>query len=148
MRFFLVIVASSLTLACFSRGAIHTYDGAEPGRPIADPGRGDAYVVWHDGTGWHLRARSEVGHVFEGRVESRRLRSVSPVGVSTDAVRAESGAIAFAFVPGARAGETGFDWQGGCTEFSLYVDGDSHPLRIFAGAYGANPPRIPFSLCP
>lgn len=147
MRSFLAVVASSLTLACFSYGAVHSYR-TEEGRPIADPGRGDAYVVWHDGAGWHLRARSDVGHVFEGRVESGRLRSVSPVGVSPEAVRAGGGAIAFAFIPAPRAEEAGFDWQGGCAEFSLYVDGDSHPLRIFAGAYGANPPRIPFALCP
>ncbi len=149
MRSSLTAVAYSLFLAsCFSRGAIHSYE-TEGGRPFADPGRGDAYLVWHDGGGWHLRARSDLGHVFEGVVEASRLRSVAPVGIAPAALRTDGGAIAFSFIPpAARVGEVGFDWQGGCAEFSLYVDGDTHPQRIFAGAYAASPPRIPFSLCP
>jgi len=148
VRSFLAVVASSLTLGCFSYGSIHSYR-TERGRPVADPGRGDAYLVWHDGAGWHLRARSDVGHVFEGMIEGGRARAVAPVGIAPAALRTDGGAIAFSFVPpAARSGEAGFDWQGGCSEFSLYVDGDTHPQRVFAGAFGASPPRVPFALCP
>jgi len=147
VRSFLAVIALSVVPGCFSYGAIHSYR-TEGGRPLADPGRGDAYLVWHDGAGWHLRARSDVGHVFEGVVEGGRPRAVAAVGIAPAALRTDGGAIAFSFVPPAARAEVGFDWQGGCTELSLYVDGDSHPLRIFAGAFGASPPRIPFALCP
>jgi hypothetical protein len=145
----LAAVVAALVLPCciFSRGAVHSYR-TEDGRPLADPDPADAYLVWHDGAGWHLRARSEAGHVFEGLVEASGLRRLSAVGVKPDALREKAGEIAFSFVPDAAGGEVGFDWQGGCADFSLYVDGDARPLRIFAGAYGASPPRIPFMLCP
>ena len=104
--------------------------------------------MWHDGAGWHLRARAETRQVFEGRVESSRVRGVAAVGLTPDAFRAQGGEIAFSFVGNPRAGESGFDWQGGCAEFSLFVGGDARPLRVFAGAYGASPPRVPFALCP
>lgn len=147
MRSFLAVVASSLTLACFSYGAVHSYR-TEGGHPVAEPGHDDAYLVWHDGSGWHLRARSTTGSVFAGMVEADRVRGVAPVGVAPEALRTGGGEIAFSFVPDARTGEAGFDWQGGCAEFSLYVDGDARPLRVFAGSFGASPPRVPFSLCP
>jgi hypothetical protein len=146
-RSLVAIAGAFVLLSCFSRGSVHTYR-TEPGRPVATPDPDDAYVVWHDRAGWHLRARSEAGHLFEGMVEASRVRRVSPVGVDPAALRATDDAVAFSFVPQAGRGEAGFDWQGGCAEFSLYVDGDARPMRIFAGAYGASPPRIPFSLCP
>jgi hypothetical protein len=146
----LAALSAALALAgCFSKGAVHSYR-TEPGPPVAPPDPEDAYVVWHDGAGWHLRARPGSGQVFTGLVESSGVRRVAPVGVAADAVRASRGAIAFAFAFAGDlgGGEAGFDWQGGCADFSLYVDGDARPMRIFAGAYGASPPRIPFSLCP
>ncbi len=147
MRSFLAVVASSLTVGCFSYGAVHSYR-TEGGRPLADPGVADGYLVWHDGGTWHLRARSDVAHRFAGRVEAGRLRNVLPVRIGPEALQTSARAIAFSFVSDPHAGEAGFDWQGGCAEFSLYVDGEDRPLRVFAGAYGASPPRVPFSLCP
>jgi hypothetical protein len=141
-----VVLAPLLLASCFSRGAVHSYR-TEGGRPIADPGPGDAYLVWHDRAGWHLRARSDAGQRFEGRIEGG-VRRVAPVGLAADAVRTGGGAIAFSFEGGPGSGEAGFDWQGGCADFSLYVGGAARPLRVFAGAYGASPPRVPFSLCP
>jgi hypothetical protein len=144
----LAVAASSLALAaCFSRGAVHSYR-TEPGRPLADPGPSDAYLVWHDGGGWHLRVRSETGRTFVGLVEGDGPRGVTPVGIRPEALRTTGDAIAFGFVADPRAGEAGFDWKGGCAEFSLYVEGDDRPLRVFAGAFGASPPRVPFELCP
>lgn len=135
------------SLACFSRGAVHSYR-TEPGAPLVAPGPDDAYLVWHDAQGWHLRARSGAGGVFAGRVEADRVRRVAPKGVAPGAVRADGDVIAFSFPVDAATSEAGFDWEGGCADFSLYVDGAARPLRVFAGAYGASPPRIPFSLCP
>jgi hypothetical protein len=141
----LIAVAALVLSSCyFARGSVNS-GRTEPGRPIADPDAGDSYEIWNDGAGWHLRARSDAGRAFEGQVVG--VRRVSPVGVAPEALRAAGGAVAFSFVPGPQ-GEAGFDWQGGCADFSLYVGGDARPLRIFAGAYGASPPRVPFSLCP
>jgi hypothetical protein len=148
LRPLLLVAALLLALAtsCFSYGSIHSYR-TESGRPIASTYPEDAYLVWHDGDGWHLRARSEASHLFEGMVEGG-VHRVRPVGVDPAALRTGGGAVAFSFVPEPGGGEAGFDWQGGCGEFSLYVNGDTRPLRIFAGVFGANPPRIPFALCP
>jgi hypothetical protein len=146
----LAVLASSLALSgCwFSRGAVLALRTDE-GRAIAQPDPGETYLVWHDPAGWHLRVRSEAGHRFEGLVVTGGARSVAVVGVEPAAVHAAGDGIAFDIVAGPDAGEAGFDWPGsGCTEFSLYVDGDARPMRVFAGAYGANPSHIPFSLCP
>ena len=145
-----VAFAASCVLAlggCFSQGAFITHRTDE-GRSLVDPGPAEAYLVWHDPGGWHLRVRSGGGHAFAGLVEAGRPRAVTPVGIRPEALRTTEGAIAFGFVADPRAGDVGFDWQGGCAEFSLYVDADDRPLRVFAGLYGANPWRIPFSLCP
>jgi hypothetical protein len=140
-------LAPFLLASCFSYGAVHSYR-TESGRPLADPGGADAYLVWHDGASWHLRVRAEAAHRFTGRVEGARGASVAAVGVEPAALRTAPGAVAFSFVADPRAGEVGFDWKGGCAELSLYVEGDDRPLRIFAGAFGASPPRVPFELCP
>jgi hypothetical protein len=142
------VLAPSLVLAsCFSYGSIHSFR-TEEGRPVADPGPDDAYLVWHDGAGWHLRARAGTSQVFEGTVAVSGLRRVSVVGIAPEALHAGNGVIAFSFVGERRMGDAGFDWLGECAEFSLYVGSDARPLRVFAGAFGASPPRVPFQLCP
>jgi hypothetical protein len=146
----LAVLASSLAISgCyFSRGAVIALRTDE-GRAIAEPDPAETYLVWHDPAGWHLRVRSEAARRFEGLVVTGDARSVTAIGVEPAAVRAAGAGIAFDIVAGAGAGEVGFDWQGsGCAEFSLYLDGDARPLRVFAGAFGAHPTRIPFLLCP
>jgi hypothetical protein len=146
----LAVLVSSLALAgctTFSRGAV-SYLRTDEGRSIVDPDPAESYLVWHDPAGWHLRVRSDTTRTFQGQVITEGARSVTAIGIGKDAVRAAGTGIAFEIVADGRAGEVGIDWQGGCTEFSLYVDGDARPLRVFTGAFGANPTRIPFSLCP
>jgi hypothetical protein len=146
----LAVLASLLALGgctTFSRGAV-SYLRTDEGRPIVDPGPAESYLLWHDPAGWHLRVRSDTTHTFRGLVITEGTRSVTAIGIGADAVRAADTGIGFEIVADGRTGEAGIDWQGGCAEFSLYVDGDTRPLRVFAGAFGANPTRIPFSLCP
>ncbi|HYG68216.1 MAG TPA: hypothetical protein VD838_11170 [Anaeromyxobacteraceae bacterium] len=116
------------------------------GRPLVTPGA-EAYLVWHDAAGWHLRARSDVARRFHGEIETGGER-VTPVGgLAKESVVAGGGGIAFNFA--LEGGEAGFDWRdGGCQAFALYIDGDERPLRVFAGALGASPAKSPFSLCP
>lgn len=143
-----VLALLALSGCWFSRGAVLALRTDE-GRAIAEPDPAEAYVVWHDPAGWHLRVRSETAHRFEGLVVTGDARSATAVGVEPGAVQAAGDGIAFAIDAGGDASEAGFDWRGsGCAEFSLYVDGDARPLRVFAGAFGASPARIPFSLCP
>jgi hypothetical protein len=114
----------------------------EPGRPQADDG-GEAYLVWSDPAGWHLRARTDgVPHRFHGVVGTS---AVKPVGIAPSAIAKHDGQVAFSFE--ATAGEVGFDWSGGCAEMDLFVDGETRPLLVRVGAYGASPARIPFELC-
>jgi hypothetical protein len=146
----LAVLVSFLALAgctTFSRGAV-SYLRTDEGRSIVDPGPAESYLVWHDPAGWHLRVRSDTTHTFQGQVITEGTRSVTAIGIGADAVHAAGGGLSFAIVADGRAGEVGFDWEGGCTEFSLYVDGDFRPLRVFAGQFGASPTHTPFSLCP
>ncbi len=141
--------AAILTLAVsacgFSRGA-GLARRVERGRPLEDPGP-DAYLVWRDDGGWHLRARSDVPRRFHGVVSAGIFARARPVGIAPEALRRDGHVIAFSFV--GTGVETGFDWSGwGCPELSLYLDEDDRPLRVFAGAYGASPARMPFDLCP
>jgi hypothetical protein len=147
----LAMLASSLALSgCYFSGRSAVLAGwTEEGRAVAavlDPA--EAYVVWHDPAGWHLRVRSNVARRFEGVVVAAGANGVTAVGVEPAAVRAAGSGFAFDLVADAGAGEVGFDWRGGCAEFSLYVEGETRPLRVFAGPLGANPSHIPFSLCP
>lgn len=139
-----VLVLLALT-GCLSNRAMLA-DPVERGRPEADPGA-DAYLVWRDADGWHLRARSDVPRRFHGVIEAGLFVKVRPVGIAGDGVWREHGRIGFTFLGG--PGERGLDWRGlGCPELSLYMDGDERPLRVFAGATGESPVRMPFSICP
>jgi hypothetical protein len=129
--------------ACFARGAVSARR-IEDGAPIADPGP-DAYRVWSDSSGWHLRVRSDVVRRFEGEIGVADGARVSLVHLPADAVARGGGRLRFSFLAD---GEAGIDWAGGsCVDLALYVDGDGRPLRTFVGAYGASPSRVPETVC-
>jgi hypothetical protein len=108
-----------------------------------DPGP-DAYRVWSDVSGWHLRVRSDVVRRFEGQIRGAE-GDVALVHLREDAVERSGGLLRFSF---ASRGEAGFDWKDGrCVELALYVDGDDRPLRSFVGAFGAMPARTPLRVC-
>jgi hypothetical protein len=144
------VIASSLAVSgCYFGGRSAVLAGwTEEGRAVASPDPAESYRVWHDPAGWHLRVRSDVGRRFEGIIATAGANAVTVIGVQPAAVQASGGGIAFDLAVDGGAGEVGFDWRGGCAEFSLYVDGDTMPSRVFAGPLGANPSHIPFSLCP
>lgn len=132
-----------LSAGCgFSRGAVLARR-VEEGPPLEDPGS-ESYRLWHDGGGWHLRARSDLPRRFHGEIAGTGDR-VSAVGVAGDAVSAGGGRLRFSFLAG---DEAGFDFGGGCVDLALYVDGDPRPLRVFIGEFGAAPGRVPFRVCP
>ncbi|WP_242345589.1 hypothetical protein [Anaeromyxobacter terrae] len=126
----------------FSRGAVLARR-VEPGPPLEDPGS-EAYRLWHDGAGWHLRARADLPRRFHGEIAGASGR-VTPQGVAPDAVSAGGGRIRFSFLAG---DDAGFDFGGSCVNLALYIDGDPRPLRVFIGAFGAAPGRVPYRVCP
>lgn len=126
----------------FARGTVSTRR-LEAGAPFVDPGP-DAYRVWSDGSGWHLRVRSDVVRRFEGQVRGAG-GAVTLVHLREDAVERRGELLRFSF---ASRGEAGIDWKDGrCVELALYVDGDDRPLRSYVGAFGAMPARTPQRVC-
>ena len=81
----------------FSRGAVLARR-VEPGPPLEDPGS-DAYRLWHDGAGWHLRARADLPRRFHGEIAGAGGQ-VTPQGVAPEAVSASGGRIRFSFLAG------------------------------------------------
>jgi len=139
-----VLLSLPLVTGCFSPGAVWA-DRIEPGAPLADPGP-DAYRVWHDGAGWHLRVSSDVVRRFEGEIFGGDPRHLRLVNVPQDAVDTRGGGMRFAFLA---VEEAGFDWRGdGCVSLALFIDGDARPMRVAVGAFGASPSRMPQTVCP
>jgi hypothetical protein len=139
-----VLLSLPLATGCFSRGAVWA-DRVEPGAPLVDPGP-DAYRVWHDAAGWHLRVRSDVIRRFEGEISGGDTRHVQLVAIPANAVGTYGGGLRFSFLA---AEEAGFDWRGdGCVSLALFIDGDARPTRVAIGAFGASPSRIPQTVCP
>ncbi len=136
-----ILFALTVTGCYFSRGAVLARR-VEPGAPLEDPGA-ESYRLWHDGSVWHLRARSDVPRRFHGEIAGADRPTTQ--GVPADALAAGDGYVHFSFVAGA---ETGFDFAGRCVDVALYIDGDARPLRVFTGAFGAAPGRVPFRICP
>ena len=140
-----VVVALPLaTAGCFSRGAVYA-ERIESGAPLADPGP-DAYRVWHDGAGWHLRVSTDVVRRFSGEIHGGDTRHVKLLDVPDDAVDTRGGGLRFSFLAD---DEAGFDWRGGgCVSLALFIDGDARTNRVLVGAYGASPSHVPQTVCP
>ncbi len=136
------VVLLCLAAGCgFSRGAVLARR-VEAGPPIEDPGS-ESYRLWHDGSRWHLRARSDVPRRFHGEIAG--AEGATAQGIPADALSGGGGRIRFSFVAGQDAG---FDFGGGCVDVALHIDGDPRPLRVFVGAFGAAPGRVPYRICP
>jgi hypothetical protein len=142
---FAILPLLALTAACgFGRGSVHARR-VDAGPPLAanDP---DAYRVWHDGSGWHVRVHSDVVRRFHGVIATEDVARLQLVDVPEDAVQARRDTIAFSFLADE---EAGFDFRSdGCLDLALYVDGDPRALRVEIGRFAASPPRVPYTVCP
>ncbi len=123
----------------------------QPGAPVYAPGAPEAYWVWHDAAGWHLRTTTAgQPHRFQGVVlpfggeilEVRPLRAES-----RERIRTGAGGITFDLVT--EGGEDGFDWRvsSGCNRFELYVDGAPRPGLVHVGAAAHHPRHVLFDRC-
>jgi hypothetical protein len=144
LRSLFVLLAPLALAGCFSRGAVWA-DRIEPGPPIAEPGP-DAYRVWHDGAGWHLRVSADVVRHFHGSIHGGDTGQVKRIDVPEDGVYSRDGSLYFSFLANE---EAGFDWRGeGCVDLALFIDADARAARVHLGAFGASPTHVPETVCP
>jgi hypothetical protein len=132
---------------------------AEQARSIAEgrppglkSGSVEAYWIWHDSAGWHLRTTTHSSrHRFQGRVSAMR-GSVDNVRATRleygDRFRQKGNQMAFDFTTD--GGVDGFDFaiaEGDCAQFYLLIDGKPNPERVVIGAGGRHPSHTAFRLC-
>jgi len=126
--------------------------GAE-GQPLAGT-HGDGVLIWHDGSGWHVRARAatakrELSGVL--RVSGGAITRLAPLDIaSADGITVEGRrTIRFRFDDPANA--SGFDLRvdpEACVELDVTSRDESVPAMTFLGADAKNPPALPARFCP
>ncbi|HUK65681.1 MAG TPA: hypothetical protein VLV17_02550 [Anaeromyxobacteraceae bacterium] len=122
-----------------------------PGRPVFAPGATEAYWIWHDQGGWHLRTTTAgAAHRFHGSVVALggEMADVRPKRIEwKDRIRMSPSAISFDFVT--QGGEEGFDWRvsSGCNRFEIFVDGTARPGLVRLGGAAVPPRHVPFDRC-
>ena len=145
----LVVASFAAVAAChYARGVGFT-SRMPAGRPAFVSGSPEAYWIWGDSRGWHLRTTSDVPRRFHGLVESVNggVSQVRAVGAAMGGVSPGKDAIAFDW--DSFGGEQGFDWTTSdrCVRFDIYIDDDTRPLRVFLGGGDRTPGRMPFAVC-
>ncbi len=111
-----------------------------------------AVFLWHDGTGWHLRARSASGaRELSGVVKAAGgyLENVRGIdGPSSDALSTEGRRVTrFRFDdPGSAAGFD-FTLTGGCLEVNVTSGDIAVPELVRVGKGGAQPASLPVRFC-
>jgi hypothetical protein len=126
-------------------------EGLEPGRPVR-------YYVWFEKEGWRVRTTTAgKPHQFHGviRIEGGQLEGVQipkldGVGPASDRIvwNHTGTEIRFDFktkghIDGVNFRVTG---PGARVHFSLLIDGQAHPERVFVGPKGVHPSVNPFTL--
>lgn len=115
---------------------------------------GDGVVLWHDGSGWHVRARAatarrELSGVV--RVSGGALTALTPLdAASADSLTVEGRrAVRFRFEDPASA--SGFDLRvdpEACVELDVTSVDAPAPAMTFLGAAATRPPSLPVRFCP
>jgi hypothetical protein len=123
-----------------------------PGRPNFKAGDPEAYYIWYDDGGWHLRGTSGTKdkHTFHGVIRAPGgLSSVKPtreglmkrIDISGESLR-------FEFEVG-KGMVDGFDWQQthACFTGEIKLDGKVQPSRVFVGLRSDVVDLVPFYAC-
>jgi hypothetical protein len=117
-------------------------------------GQRDAYFVWQDDAGWHLRTTAKAPDIrhFNGRVWVQEGAVIDPAPLTLegkDRVHKTARSLEIDFYTQPKL--DGIDWKfsgAKCVQFTLLVEGKEQPKLIFLGATKANPPAATFSICP
>jgi hypothetical protein len=130
-------------------GTAHARKAAE-GKPQFKPGDPEAFWVWHDAAGWHMRATTPAKkqHGFHGVIRAQGISELKPTAKSLGGkVRLEGSAIRFEF--DLFEGADGFDWKQNepCVALELKIDKQAKVERIFVGAKAESPSAMPFDAC-
>jgi hypothetical protein len=123
------------------------------GRPSdLHAGAPEAFWIWHDAGGWHLRTTTETHlHRFTGRVWANKgeVGNVRSTRLElNDRFRRSGNFMTFDFQT--QGGEDGFDFQiaeSNCASFYLQIDGKPRLDRTYIGASQKNPGGASFRLC-
>jgi hypothetical protein len=151
MRRFSSLLLASILLVATGCVTARPPPRIAPGRPYFGPGAPEAYWIWHDEGGWHLRTTTAgMAHRFHGTVLALggQIMDARPSRPEwQDRIRMSPGGIAFDFVT--QGGEEGFDWHvsSGCNRFEIYVDGVPRPGRVRLGGPSSVPRHVPFDRC-
>ena len=115
---------------------------------------GDGVALWHDGSGWHVRARAatarrELSGVV--RISGGTLTAIVPLDpASADALTVEGRReVRFRFDDPANA--SGFDLRvdpAACVELEVTNAGVPAPVMTFLGGDAKSPPALPVRFCP
>lgn len=143
------LVAAALSLLLAAPAAAKNDAKGMPAFKAGDP---EAYFIWHDAAGWHLRVTTpkKRWHAFQGvvRTLSQAITDVKPTRAPLAAKLQTTGkAIHFDFE--IFEGIDGFDWQTNeeCLIVELRIDKQSMIERVHVGAKGETPLAMPFSAC-
>lgn len=127
--------------------------GAEGKPPSLKSGNPEAFYIWHDTAGWHLRTTTaKKEHRFYGRVQAKdgEIKSVKSFSAEhNDDVILEGPEVKFDLTTA--GGEDGFDFttpDGVCVGFHLFIDGQPATKdKIIIGA-GEVKPGNHIKICP
>lgn len=145
-----ILIAKSMLWGCV---VCETPIAGVEGQPSL-ASRGEGVFLWHDGSGWHVRAKAasakrELSGVL--RVSGGALTGVSPIDeASADALTVEGRrAVHFRFDDPAAG--TGFDARvesAACVELDVTSAGAPAPHLTYIGRDAAPPPSLPARFCP
>jgi hypothetical protein len=129
-------------------------DGFVFGRPAPLKARlPDAYYVYQDTTGWHLRTTTDGRDAtkFKGRIwltEGKFSAATVATAEQSDRFKATAQSIEIDFETSTGLDGVDFDFPGvRCVNFELFYDGKLDPKVIFVGAKKINPPTAKFMIC-
>jgi hypothetical protein len=119
--------------------------------PSLKPGLPDAWWVYQDDAGWHVRTTTDDRHQMKGRVwvTTGKLASVKvTVLEKQDGVQSDAQSIDIDFDTDKVMDGVDFVLTGTkCAHFALLVDGKPEPKLIHLGASTMTPPSATFVLC-
>lgn len=120
------------------------------GRPAFKNDDPEAFWIWSDDSGWHLRGSvpKKQSHKFHGVIRSQGISDAKGSRPSlSSALQATATSIRFEFT--LSEGGDGFDWKttAQCVTLELKIDDKPQPANIHIGEKAESPTAMPFDAC-